>query len=256
MTKCDNTKPHDAHVIGVESMLVRNDGMDWCEGVVPDSFKKLMTGPPAMPVTQAEANEMRNRFMEKHPGIMFATGESASANVEIQMDALTDMMMRQLQLQIKLNPGFERMTNNELMEFIRTTIISLLSELNEMLGETNWKPWAAVEPGINNKERYLKEIIDAQHFLFNLALVAGVKPHEYYLAYIAKNEINIERQDNDYEGNNPRCEHCGDEIETYKTGGLVKREEIHKPSQWWCSDECYHAQIAAQEAAHHNQGSI
>lgn len=209
----------------------------------------------AHPVTPDEAKAILRKKLSD-PQRIISIGEP-SVNIEMKPDALTDMMMRQLQLQVKINPEFEHMTNERMMDFIRTTMLSLVSELCEMLSETNWKPWAAVEPGIKSKQRYLKEIIDAQHFLFNLALVAGVKPHDYYLAFIEKNEVNFKRQEHEYDGNNPRCVQCGNEVETYKDTTIMDGETpLSLSAKWWCDDDCYNRWQSAREARHHNEGRI
>ena len=76
------------------------------------------------------------------------------------------------------------------------------------IGNAVWKPWKS-----NHKKAYamkisdlspedvkeLKmELVDIQHFLFNMMVSVGMTPDELYNYYLSKNKENIRRQENNY----------------------------------------------------------
>ena len=76
------------------------------------------------------------------------------------------------------------------------------------IGNAVWKPWKS-----NHKKAYtmkisdlspedvkeLKmELVDIQHFLFNMMISVGMTAEELYNFYISKNKENIRRQENNY----------------------------------------------------------
>ena len=76
------------------------------------------------------------------------------------------------------------------------------------IGNAVWKPWKS-----NHKKAYsmkisdmstedvkeLKmELVDIQHFLFNMMVSVGMTADELYNYYLSKNKENIRRQENNY----------------------------------------------------------
>ena len=76
------------------------------------------------------------------------------------------------------------------------------------IGNAGWKPWKS-----NHKKAYemkisdlseddvkeLKmELVDIQHFIFNMMVSVGMTAEELYNYYISKNKENIRRQENNY----------------------------------------------------------
>ena len=49
-----------------------------------------------------------------------------------------------------------------------------------------------------NREAYLEELIDAQHLLFEIAIMSGISIEEFLAAYLKKGEVNNDRIKNDY----------------------------------------------------------
>jgi dimeric dUTPase (all-alpha-NTP-PPase superfamily) len=87
--------------------------------------------------------------------------------------------------------------------FIRAHAQYLDQELHEMLRELpffkSWKQydWSPTE----TKERLKnaqEEFIDAFHFMLNIALALGLDAEAIYRIYCYKNNVNHERQDNNY----------------------------------------------------------
>lgn len=100
------------------------------------------------------------------------------------------------------------------MDYIRYNVLALTDELHEALKEVSWKPWA--EGHRFNREAYLKELVDALHFLMNLALAAGADGvtdlvREFTALYFHKADVNQRRKDEGYDGISTKCA-CGREI--------------------------------------------
>lgn len=137
------------------------------------------------------------------------------ANSEIETSnspSLAELFLRQHQLQresFKLDPCL--LSGSEQAEFVRWNVLALEDELHEALAEVNWKPWATAEPGVRDYDAFLGELVDAFHFLMNLALVAGFDPeqaaHAFAHRYAKKADRNAERQEEGYTGlaKCPRC---------------------------------------------------
>lgn len=117
---------------------------------------------------------------------------------------------------------------DERAEFIRWNVLALEDELHEMLAETGWKPWASDRS--LNREGYLKELVDAYHFLMNLVLVAKQEGQsvddlscEFARLYTAKREINLKRQADGYDGVSGKCQECGRAREDVDVPGNTSR---------------------------------
>ena len=86
----------------------------------------------------------------------------------------------------------------EMPEKIPMQITSLVAELGEILEENQkWKSWRKKVPSVNY-ENLLVEVVDAFHFLINIALFLGFDSNDVYNKFIEKNKENNERQNRDY----------------------------------------------------------
>lgn len=109
-------------------------------------------------------------------------------------------------------PGFN---TEERVNYIHYNTTGISAEIHEALDETSWKPWANGDPYIN-RDLYMKELIDALHFLGNLFLV--VMPNsptpiadlaaEIEERYKHKRVVNIKRQEDGYDGKTGKCPGC------------------------------------------------
>ncbi len=78
-------------------------------------------------------------------------------------------------------------------EWVQKEILAIMSELNEILGEINWKWWK--NPKEINMSNLKEEIIDVLHFFVSMCLKVGMNAEEVFNIYLSKNKENIERQD-------------------------------------------------------------
>jgi NTP pyrophosphatase (non-canonical NTP hydrolase) len=115
---------------------------------------------------------------------------------------------------------FEQMRDkmSKLVDFWKWNQLAIQSELMEAfdalggiqdgIGNAVWKPWKKKHQDVQDmklsdlSERDLKdlkmELIDIQHFLFNLMISVGMDAEEIFNYYVAKNQENIERQKRGY----------------------------------------------------------
>lgn len=90
----------------------------------------------------------------------------------------------------------ERNLNNiDMNEWVQKEILAIMSELNEILGEINWKWWK--NPKEINKDNLKEEIIDILHFFISLCLKVGMNAEEVFEIYMNKNKENVDRQNGD-----------------------------------------------------------
>ena len=84
-----------------------------------------------------------------------------------------------------------------------------LGGIKDGIGNGVWKPWKksyhekAPEMSFNSlsesdKKELQMELIDIQHFLFNMMLASGLTPADLMIMYFAKNKENRERQKRGY----------------------------------------------------------
>lgn len=128
------------------------------------------------------------------------------------MDRLQEIFTRQMQLQQLIN-GYALGDQDDETRIanIKENVLACTDELHEALHEVGWKKWASSRH--INEEKFKKEIIDAFHFLLNLALHAGMDSYEFFDKFIVKNTQNFERQRNDYDGVTEKCPHCASSLD-------------------------------------------
>lgn len=130
------------------------------------------------------------------------------------MDRLEEMLHLQNELQ-KVMPPIREFPSPDpaiLMEQIRNNVLSLITELTEMLDETGWKPWATSNH--INPEAFKSETVDAWHFMMNLMLLGGMTADDLYEGYLKKRKLNIKRQADGYDGlaKCPGCKRAYDDV--------------------------------------------
>lgn len=130
---------------------------------------------------------------------------------------LAEMIALQLKLQTeKMKDGDPRnLTGDARADFIRSNAYALEDEVHEATAECSWKPWAKAD--FVNRDAFINEMVDAWHFFMNmmLAVSPGHTPEqlaeEFFGKYVAKNQVNAQRQDDQYTG--IKCPQCHREIE-------------------------------------------
>lgn len=94
----------------------------------------------------------------------------------------------------------------ELMSYVRTQALALTDEVHEAMAETGWKPWATSEH--INRDAYAGEIADVFIFAINMALAVDMAPSELVKLVTAKQDKNVRRQKDGYDGVSTKCPQC------------------------------------------------
>lgn len=136
-------------------------------------------------------------------------------------NTLSDLMLLQKNIQENVyGYNFEKLQSNmkDLVDFWKWNQLAIQSEIMEAfdalggikdgVSSAAWKPWKMANANMKNMklsdltESDLKELkmelIDIQHFLFNMMLSVGMTPQEMFNYYYAKNKENIDRQKRGY----------------------------------------------------------
>lgn len=87
-------------------------------------------------------------------------------------------------------------------EFVRWNVLALTDELHEAMQEIKWKPWLTDGSAGEwvNRDAFVGELVDALHFLTNLFLLADATGDEISERYLAKRQVNANRQVDGYSG--------------------------------------------------------
>jgi len=69
-------------------------------------------------------------------------------------------------------------------------------ETAELVDSVPWKWWAKYQKFDEQNARV--EVVDLFHFLVSLAQTLGMSADDVYGAYVKKNQVNLQRQENGY----------------------------------------------------------
>lgn len=158
----------------------------------------------------------------------------------------TRLLVRQRDIQTAHMGGDPlEMGGTQLAQFIRDMSLALTDEVHEALKETYWKPWATLPPGasvIKNAEAYKAELTDVFVFLMNLMLAGHMTMGELAQRVNAKQDENIRRQLEGYDGTTGKCPRCGRD---YRDTG-VKCFPGSDPGYGWCEEVRAHVNQAGE----------
>ena len=85
--------------------------------------------------------------------------------------------------------------NTEVNQWLRNYLEALNDESRELGEELLWKWWSKDTLDLQNIR---VEIVDQLHFWISLALTAGMDADKVFDIYMQKNQVNLERQNQDY----------------------------------------------------------
>jgi dimeric dUTPase (all-alpha-NTP-PPase superfamily) len=77
-------------------------------------------------------------------------------------------------------------------DWMQKETIAIVSELCEMLSETNFKWWK--NPKETNMDAIREELVDVLHFFVSMCIKAGLDADALHDLYISKNQENFNRQ--------------------------------------------------------------
>lgn len=111
-------------------------------------------------------------------------------------DMLAEMFEMQAELNRRIGVDTTAMPEDQQPEWILNYCRALTQEAAELVDSVPWKWWAKYQT--YDKQNARVEIVDLFHFLISLAQVAGMSAEDVYTTYMAKNQINFDRQDSGY----------------------------------------------------------
>lgn len=122
-----------------------------------------------------------------------------------RLDAMFDAQ-RRLQEDTFGFSTFEDMPTDARVAYFSHCVLAATDELHEAMNETSWKSWAKSDHF--NEDAVKGELVDVWHFFMNLCLAANLTPDELFKRYAAKRKINIQRQEDGYDGVSTKCPGC------------------------------------------------
>lgn len=118
---------------------------------------------------------------------------------------LGEIFERQAELQEAFGFDFFKMSDQELVSYIKEYGLHAEHELHEMFAELPFfKPWSKKSNEMTKEERRVafgkarEEYIDFFHFAIDVALALKLSPQDLYSSYLNKNLINHIRQKEGY----------------------------------------------------------
>lgn len=118
---------------------------------------------------------------------------------------------------------------DERVQFIRDMREALEAELQEMMDETGWKPWATSKHV--NQEAAQGEMADVLLFFINLCLVLHLDPYTLAEKTYEKMQRNLDRQLAGYDGVTGKCERCRRALDDTAVTCFIVDDEMA-----WCGN--------------------
>jgi dimeric dUTPase (all-alpha-NTP-PPase superfamily) len=125
---------------------------------------------------------------------------SSYSEIPKEVFPMADMLETMFDLQKKLNKRVgvdtDSMTDEDRAKWLLNYARALGQELAELVDSVPWKWWAQYQSF--DKHNAKVEIIDMFHFLMSLALTLGLSAKDVFEAYLRKNKVNLDRQEEGY----------------------------------------------------------
>ena len=90
----------------------------------------------------------------------------------------------------------DQLSDEDKTKWVLNYTRAMQQELAELIDSVPWKWWAKYQDF--DEQNAKVEIVDLFHFLISLAQVMGMTPEDVYEAYVKKNAVNHQRQENGY----------------------------------------------------------
>ena len=111
-------------------------------------------------------------------------------------DRLNTLFEMQESLNRRIGVDVRAMTDEDRVKWVLNYSRAMSQELAELTDSVPWKWWAKYQQF--DKQNCCVEVVDMLHFLISLAQVLGMSADDVFNAYVKKNEVNFQRQDNGY----------------------------------------------------------
>tara|TARA_Y100000022_G_scaffold46547_1_gene39120 strand:+ start:242 stop:613 length:372 start_codon:yes stop_codon:yes gene_type:complete len=112
------------------------------------------------------------------------------------MDKLDKIFEMQDVLNQRIGVVTDQLSDEDKTKWVLNYTRAMQQELAELIDSVPWKWWAKYQDF--DEQNAKVEIVDLFHFLISLAQVMGMTPEDVYEAYVKKNAVNHQRQENGY----------------------------------------------------------
>jgi dimeric dUTPase (all-alpha-NTP-PPase superfamily) len=113
-----------------------------------------------------------------------------------RLDQLRELFRMQKALNERIGVHTDKMTDEDRIKWVLNYCRAMSQEVAELTDSVPWKWWARYQKLDLQNARV--EVVDLFHFLISLAQVLGMSADDVFEAYVKKNEINFQRQENGY----------------------------------------------------------
>jgi dimeric dUTPase (all-alpha-NTP-PPase superfamily) len=111
-------------------------------------------------------------------------------------DQLRELFRMQKTLNERIGVRTEGMTEAQKTQWVLNYCRAMSQEIAELTDSVPWKWWARYQRFDEQNARV--EVVDLFHFLISLAQVLGMSAEDVFRAYVKKNQVNFQRQENGY----------------------------------------------------------
>ena len=118
-------------------------------------------------------------------------------NINLPSNKLYTMFDMQKDLNKKVGVDTDSMSPDEQIKWVLNYTRALQQEVAELIDSVPWKWWAKYQEFDVQNARV--EVVDIFHFVVSLAQVLGMTPDDVYEAYLKKNKVNHNRQEDGYQ---------------------------------------------------------
>ncbi len=112
------------------------------------------------------------------------------------VDQLREMFRMQKSLNERIGVKTDVMNDEERVRWILNYCRAMNQEIAELTDSVPWKWWAKYQKFDVQNARV--EVVDLFHFLISSAQVLGMSADDVFQAYLKKNAVNFQRQENGY----------------------------------------------------------
>jgi len=114
----------------------------------------------------------------------------------MDMDQLDELFQLQQALNQRMGIDTTQMDQSAKTQWILNYVRAMQQELAELVDSVPWKWWAKYQTFDEQNARV--EVVDLFHFLISLAQVLGMSAADVHQAYLKKNKVNHQRQEDGY----------------------------------------------------------
>jgi dimeric dUTPase (all-alpha-NTP-PPase superfamily) len=111
-------------------------------------------------------------------------------------DQLRELFRMQQALNARIGVITDGMSEADQTKWVLNYCRAMSQELAELTDSVPWKWWAKYQKFDLQNARV--EVVDMLHFLISLSQVLGMSADDVFAAYVKKNQVNLQRQDDGY----------------------------------------------------------